>query len=91
MARVPPTTRRRKGELLIGLEVVRDDWDKETKNAVAIRNATWIDGQCPHCGAERKLTAYLELSMVGVSFIHADDCPVTELLDPRNREHATTN
>jgi hypothetical protein len=82
MARVPPTTRRRKGELLVGLEVVRDDWDEETKNAVAIRNATWIDGQCPPCGAERKLTAFVELGLVSVTFVHDDACPVSDLLDP---------
>jgi len=84
MARIPGIAkRRRQGELLVGVTVIQDEWPEHIKDAVAIRNATWIDGQCPHCGAARKLTAYVGLGMVGVTFLHADGCPVTELLlDP---------
>jgi hypothetical protein len=84
MARVPGTTRRRPGQVLVGLPVIPDDLDEETKNAVAIRNATWVDGKCVACGTAVQLTAFLELGVIGVTFNHADDCPVTAvLLDPQ--------
>jgi hypothetical protein len=84
MARVPGTTRRRRGEILVGLPVIDDDWDEDVKNAVAIRNQTWVDRKCVACGATIELTAYPPPGVVGVSFVHADGCPVTELLlDPQ--------
>jgi hypothetical protein len=84
MARVPGTTRRRLGQVLVGLPVIPDDLDEETKNALALRNATWVDGQCPSCGASVQLTAFPELGLIGVTFQHDPDlCPVSALLGPQ--------
>ena len=81
MARVPGTTRP-KQEILVGLPVIDDDLDEDTKNALAIRNATWIDGKCPACGATPSLVASPELGLITVTFLHDPDlCPVAELLD----------
>ena len=82
MSRIPGT-RRRKGQVLVGLPVIDDDLDEDTKNALALRNATWIDGECPACGARPTLAAFVEVGLVRVVFQHSVDCPVAELLDPQ--------
>ena len=53
------------------------------KNALALRNTTWVEGRCPRCAAEPQLVAYVELSLILVQLVfqHALDCPVAELLD----------
>jgi hypothetical protein len=61
--------------------VIADGPPEATKNALALRNATWVDGVCPACGASVRLTAFPELGMIGVTFQHSDSCPVSDLLD----------
>ena len=82
-ARVPGTPRRREGSIYVGLPPIDDDLPSEIKSQMALRAVTWVEGQCPSCGAERKLTAYPELNLVGITFQHADSCPVSELLEDR--------
>jgi hypothetical protein len=87
MAKIPGTTRRRRGEILVGLPRIHDDLDPETKNAMALRAAAWVSGTCPSCNVEVMLTPFVELNLIGVSIEHLDGCPVTEvLLDPEDRD-----
>ena len=82
MACVPGMTRRRpESQYYVGLPKIDDDLPSEVKSQMALRAATWVEGRCPHCGAERELTAYVELNLVQVVFQHAIDCPVASLLD----------
>jgi hypothetical protein len=87
-ARVPG--RRGRPPILVGLPVNRDDEDDHTKNPLGLRNATWIDGQCPNCGATPATATHPELGIVTATFWHHRDCPVADLLDPRDPGRATT-
>jgi hypothetical protein len=78
--RVPGT--RKRPDILVGLPVIPDDLDEATKNALALRNATWIEGVCPSCNATPMFHVDPQLpGIAAITFAHADNCPVTELLE----------
>jgi hypothetical protein len=66
----------------VGLPVIPDDAPEDVKNALAIHNSASVDGVCPACGATPIIHLDPRTPGLGVmSFLHANDCPVTELLE----------
>ena len=83
MPKLPGTTRRRPGQIMVQLPVIDDTWDEQTENAVAIRTRPGSKATSLHREPNASHRAP-ELRLVSVVFLHHDSCPVNnELLDPR--------
>ena len=89
MPKLPGTTRRRPGQIMVQLPVIDDTWDEQTENAVAIRTRP---GSKANARTRSQTQAHRipELRLVSVVFLHHDSCPVTELLDPRETKPVGT-
>jgi hypothetical protein len=69
--RIPPTPSKR---VLFALPEIPDALNAETKNALAIRNQSTVEGKCPSCGCEPEIRRLEPLVFVA-RFTHADECP----------------
>jgi hypothetical protein len=80
VSRVPGTLKR--PPLYVGVPTIPDDAPEEVKDALALANATAVEGQCPACHATPEFTGHVELGVMTITFLHDPGCPVAELLNP---------
>ena len=72
--RIPGTSGR---NTLYVLPEIRDDWPAELKDALAIRNACAVEGQCPDCGVVGEITPDESRSLLfHYTFRHEEWCRV---------------
>jgi hypothetical protein len=77
--RVPGTTSKPRRVLYL-LPEIPDDAPAAFKNALALRNASNVQGVCPDCGTRGELTGPDTPGFMHLTFRHDDDCGV--LRDP---------